>query len=254
MRYALALCLVAAVGAAGCQQAPTAPRKTTPIHTIGTRTSHLVSEGDALAAKEDWAGAALKYQAALNDAPNDTGIRFALASALTHLDRRDEAIDHFRMVVTRGRPGSPEVRMAREWLASAAALDGSLPSAAPAASDNAPTVAPQLAPTMNASTGRVLGKLEFQNINPRERRTLVQISVSGEDTANRDVKKMRADFKIGRGYEFNQLPPGTYSLLAEAGGTRMWEQRLTVEANKATVLDLTDNNAIAPPNFIPPEG
>lgn len=253
MRRVVLLCLVSAV-AVGCQQSPTAPRKTTPTVTIGSRTAQLVAEGDALVSRADWAGAAVKYQAALNDAPNDVGIRFALASALTHLDRRDEAIEHFKIVVSRGKPGSAEVRMAREWLASAAALDGSLPSTSASTSPAPSDAPPQMKPTITPTTGRVSGKIEYQNIDPRERRRLVQITLSGEDNANRDVKRTRADFKIGRGYEFNQLPPGTYSLVAEAGGTRMWEQRVTVEANKAAVLDLTDSNSVAPSNFSPPEG
>jgi hypothetical protein len=251
VRRAPLLCLVLAL-AVGCQQAPTASRKA-PAVPLGSRTAQLVAEGDALVARQDWLGASVKYQAALNDAPSDTGIRFALASTLTHLDRRDEAIEQFRIVVSRGRPGSPEVRMAREWLASASALDGSLP-AATAPETPAPETATVPAPTVTPSTGRVAGKLEFQNINPRERRTVVSITLTGDDIANRDVKRTRHDFKIGRGYEFNQLPPGAYSLVAEAGGTRMWEQRVTVEPNKASVVDLTDSNSVAPTNFTPPEG
>jgi hypothetical protein len=252
VRSLVLVCLVGAL-AVGCQQSPTASRKTTPAVPLGSRTAQLVAEGDALASRENWAGAAVKYQAALNDARNDVGIRFALASTLTHLDRRDEAIEHFKVVVTRGKPGSAEVRMAREWLASAAALDGSVPSPETAATEPATQAPPQMAPTMSATTGRVHGKLEYQSINPRERRTPVRITLSGEDVANRDVKKSRGDFKIGRNYEFNQLPPGTYTLLAEAGGTRMWEQRVTVEASKAIVVDLTDGNAVAPANFTPTE-
>src|SRR2546429_9802195 len=86
---------------------------------VGSRTTKLVTEGDALAAQKDWAGAALKYQAALNDEPGEVKIRFALASALTHLDRRAEAVEHFKQVVRRGRPGSAEVRIAPDWLKSA---------------------------------------------------------------------------------------------------------------------------------------
>jgi hypothetical protein len=252
VRRVVVLCLVIA-GTVGCQQAPTVPRKTTPAATIGTRTAQLVAEGDALAARDDWAGAAVKYQAALNDSPNDVSIRFALASALTHLDRRDEAIEHFKIVVSRGKPGSPEVRMARDWLAAAAALDGSLP-AATSSAEAAPDTANQMAPTMTPTTGRVSGKLEFQGIDPHERRTLVTITLTGEDIANRDIKRSRTDFKIGRGYEFNQLPPGNYSLVGEAGGTHMWEQRVVIEANKASVVDLTDGNSVAPSNFTPPQG
>ena len=113
---------------------------------------------------------------------------------------------------------------------------------------------PKLRTTMTPTTGRVTGKLQYQNIDPRDLRILVMITLTGEDNATRDVRRRRTDFKLGRGYEFNNLPPGTYSLLAETGGTRMWEQRLTIEANQATVVDLTDANTVAPPNFAPSAG
>jgi hypothetical protein len=106
---------------------------------------------------------------------------------------------------------------------------------------------------MTPTTGRVSGKLAYQNIDPRDRRILVAITLTGDDIANRDVKRRRGDFKIGRSYEFNNLTPGTYTLFAEASGIRIWEQRVTVEANQATVLDLTDTNSAAPANFTPSE-
>jgi len=109
------------------------------------------------------------------------------------------------------------------------------------------------APTTTPTTGRVSGKLAYQNIDPRDRRILVAITLTGDDIANRDVKRRRGDFRIGRGYEFNNLTPGTYTLFAEASGTRIWEQRVTVEANQATVVDLTDANSTAPANFTPAE-
>ena len=123
-----------------------------------------------------------------------------------------------------------------------------------ASSNSASAATPaEPAPTTTPTTGRVSGKLAYQNIDPRDRRILVAITLTGDDTANRDVRRRRGDFRIGRGYEFNNLPPGTYTLFAEASGTRMWEQRVTVEANQATVLDLSDANAAAPANFIPAE-
>jgi hypothetical protein len=141
--------------------------------------------------------------------------------------------------------------MARDWLIAASAPSDSV--AATHAAPNAASSNPgEMAPTMSGATGRVSGKLTYQNIDPRDRRTLVALTLSGEDIANRDVKRRRPDFKIGRGYEFNNLPPGAYSIYAEAAGVRMWEERVTVEANKATVMDLTDANSVAPPNFTPP--
>jgi hypothetical protein len=111
-----------------------------------------------------------------------------------------------------------------------------------------------MAATMSKETGRVSGKLAYQNITPHDRRVLIALTLTGEDRATREIKRRRPDFKLGRGYEFNNLPPGAYSLVAEAGGVRMWEQRVSVEANKATVMDLTDENSVAPANFTPPSG
>jgi len=250
MRRVLVLGLIVIAG--GCQQAPPSPSGTTQaIVVVGARTAQLMVEGDALAAQEDWAGAALKYQTALNDAPSDTAIRFALASALTHLDRRDEAIEHFNTVVRRGKPGAPEVRMARDWLLAASLpVDGG----ASASSTASPSSSGEMAPTMSTSTGRVSGKLAYQGIDPRDRRILISVTLTGDEVANREFKRRRPDFKLGRGYEFNNVPPGAYSLYAEAGGVRMWEQRVTIEPNKATVMDLTDDNSVAPANFTPPSG
>jgi hypothetical protein len=249
MRGLLGLGLLIVI-AGGCQQAPPAPHGTSQsVVVVGSRTTQLVAEGDALAGQQDWAGAALKYQTALNDAPGDTAIRFALASALTHLDRRDEAIEHFTTVVRRGKPGSPEVRMARDWLIAAqVSTDAVASTPAP----NAASSASEMAATMSKETGRVSGKLAYQSISPYERRVLIAMTLTGEDNGTREIKRRRPDFKLGRGYEFNNLPPGAYSLVAEAGGVRMWEQRVSVEANKATVVDLTDDNSVAPANFTPP--
>ena len=154
---------LAAVIVGGCQQAPPT-RMATQSVVVGSRTTKLVTEGDALAAQKDWAGAALKYQAALNDEPSEVKTRFALASALTHLGRREEAVDHFNEVVRRGKPGSAEVRIARDWLIAASAADASAMSSASTNSASAATPA-EPAPTTTPTTGRVSGKLAYQNID-----------------------------------------------------------------------------------------
>src|SRR2546426_1754278 len=168
MRRLLAAGLVAVI-VGGCQQAPPT-RMATQTVVVGSRTTKLVTEGDALAAQKDWAGAALKYQAALNDEPGEVKIRFALASALTHLDRRAEAVEHFNEGVRRGRPGSAEVRIARDWLIAASAADA--PAMSSASTKSASTAAPAEPPTTTPTTGRVSGKLAYQNIDPRDRRIL----------------------------------------------------------------------------------
>ena len=88
----------------GCQQSP-APGPAP----VGSLTFRLKAEGDALAARGDYEGAALKYQQAANQEPEDVSIRFALGSALSHLNRREQTVEQFRFVVARGKPDSPEI-------------------------------------------------------------------------------------------------------------------------------------------------
>src|SRR5436305_7757273 len=128
-----------------------------------------------------------------------------------------------------GKAGSRGSPIPRRWLQAADPADARAMSSASSRSASAATP-DQRTPTTTPTTGRVSGKLAYQNIDPRDRRILVAITLTGDDTANRDVRRRRGDFRIGRGYEFNNLPPGTYTLFAEASGTRMWEQRVTVEA------------------------
>src|SRR5919198_805855 len=71
-------------------------------------------EGDAAVSRGDYVTAVAKYREALKETPDDLKLRFALGSALTHLDRRDEAVEQFRWIVEHR---APEVAMARQWLA-----------------------------------------------------------------------------------------------------------------------------------------
>jgi hypothetical protein len=77
------------------------------------------------------------------------------------------------------------------------------------------------------------------------------VSLIGDDVANRDVRMRRPDFKIGWGYEFRNGPPGAYRLVAEAGGTQMWDLKVEVPGEKDTTLDLTESNAAVATDFQP---
>ena len=229
---------------AGCQQSP----PPVPRAAVGALTSQLKAEGDALAAKGDYEAAVVKYMAAVNQEPNDVALRFALAVALSHLDRRDETIEHFRFVASRGAPGSPEVAMARDWLAKAGALDGSVPVAGPADTPRPDAAAAQ-------TRGRLTGKLQWGGYDPRDHMVRMTVAISGEDDATRGVERRGTNFKLGWIYEFKDVPPGTYRMIAEQGGTRMWEQKVTVAPGKDTVFDLTDSNAlVTPKDFTPEDG
>ena len=229
----------------GCQQsAPPPPASVTPI---GSLTTQLKAEGDALAAKGDYEAAVVKYLAAVNQEPNDVTLRFALAVAFSHLDRRDEATEHFKFVASRGRAGSAEVDMAREWLARAGALDGSIP---PPRQE--PSVQEAAAPS--PSKGRLIGKLLWGGIDPRDNLVRMTVTITGGDDANWEVTLRGTNFKLGWGYDFKNVPPGTYRVVGENSGTLMWDQKVTVVPAKDTVFDLTDANSLVTPKDFTPSG
>jgi len=232
------LFLVAALGLTlgACQ--PSSPALTS---SAGSLIARLSAEGDALMARGDYEGAAVKYQSALNEAPNEIAIRYALAVALSYTTRRDETIQQFRIVVSRGEPSSAEVRAAREWLAGANALEDTSTSALPGTVEAEDRV---------AKTGRVLGKIQWHDIDPHDRMVRITVRLTGEDVATRNVTVTRP-FKIGYPYEFRNIPPGSYRLVAEAGGTPMWDMKIDVGADNDTPLDLTEANSAVPKDFSP---
>jgi hypothetical protein len=240
---ALLLAAVLALTIAGCQRAPAlAPAASGPVQFVGSLTERLKSEGDELMKEQRYDEAAVKYQAALNEAPNDIAIRFAFAVALSYTTRRDETIEQFRFVMRRGDPSSAEVRSARDWLANAGLLE---------ASDAPPVAADSSTQTPDAKKGRVLGKIRWNDIDPYKKRIQVKVSLIGDDVETRDVRMGRPDFKIGWGYEFKNVPPGAYRLVAEAGGTSMWDLKVEVPAEKDTTLDLNESNALVSKDFTP---
>jgi hypothetical protein len=248
------LCVAAVLGLtlAGCQRAP-ALAPAASVEVVGSDTVRLKAEGDELVKQQQYEQAIVKYQAALAQAPSDIPIRFALAVALSHTPRRDETVEHFRFVLERGAPGSAEVRMAREWLVGA----GEPATGSESVATTAPTTGSSPASSATASEsevkrGRLLGKIAWKDIEPRTRMVRVNVSLVGDEVENRDVKLGRPDFKIGKGYEFRSVPAGAYRLVAEAGGTPMWDLKVVVPAEKDTTLDLTESNATVASSFEPP--
>jgi len=232
---------------AGCQRAP-ALAPAASVETVGSLTSKLKAEGDELLKQGQYEQAAVKYQAALNQAPNDVPIRFGLAVALSNTNRREETVEHFRFVLQHGTPGSAEVNAAREWLAGARELEGAEPSTAAAGATPSPTAPVASDP----KKGHVLGKITWGDIEPRTKMVRVNVSLIGDEAETREVRMGRPDFKIGKGYEFMNVPPGAYRLVAEVGGTPMWDLKVVVPAEKDTTVDLTDGNASVAKDFNPP--
>jgi tetratricopeptide (TPR) repeat protein len=103
--------LVLTVAITGCQRAPASGPAPASVP-AGPLTGRLKAEGDALMAQQAYDQAAVKYQAALNEAPNDIPIRYALAVVLSYLPRREETVEQFRTILYRGDPASFEVKAA----------------------------------------------------------------------------------------------------------------------------------------------
>ena len=218
----------------GCQQSP-APGPAP----VGSLTVRLKAEGDALAARGDYEGAALKYQQAANQEPEDVSIRFALGSALSHLNRREETVEQFRFVVARGKPDSPEVQAALRWLI-AAGENPSDVSFEPPPSESAPvaTAAPPPGPpALTRPLGKVRGKTEAQGLEGLD----VILALNGESNVELGF---RVRGRVGQPFEFDKIPPGNYRLAVEHGETSemLWDVPVTVESGKEVVVNLTGAN------------
>src|SRR6266481_781525 len=98
----LVIVAVVAVLLLGCQQSPPANPLASPM---GPDARALKEEGDRLVRSRDWAGAAAKYQMALNRESSNLDLRLVYGITLSHLDRRDETAEQFRWVINHSQPG-----------------------------------------------------------------------------------------------------------------------------------------------------
>jgi tetratricopeptide (TPR) repeat protein len=203
-------------------------------------------EGDQLMERGEYAKAAGKYQEAVALEPNDMALRFALGSAYSYLGKRAETIEQFQWVVKRGDQGADYYRSARHWLA----REGLLPATAATAGPDAASGGRAQA----ATKGNVAGTLEWPSVNPRERLIKVRVTLTGDDPSTKSVNLSRP-FRLGERYEFRDLAPGKYRLVAKvedgAPVTELWEQTLSVEAGQVTQLPLGPANSKVSPDQFP---
>ena len=236
---------LAAVGLVfGCQQGPAPAR---PAQSPSVSPAVVArGEADQLMERGEYAKAAGKYQEAVALEPNDMALRFALGSAYTYLGKRAETIEQFQWVVKRGDQGADYYRSARQWLA----REGLLP--ATAASTGSDGTSGERAQA--ATKGNVAGTLEWPGVNPRERLIKVRVTLSGDDPGTKSVNLSRP-FRLGERYEFRDLAPGKYRLVAKAEDgapiTELWEQTVSVEAGQVTQLPLGPANSKVSPDQFP---
>jgi len=225
----------------GCQQAPQRPADAPHASPAA------VARGaaDQLMERGEYEKAAGKYQEAVGLEPNDMVLRFALGTAYSHLGRSAEAAEQFQWVVKRGDPATDYYRGARQWLLRAGLLsDEEAAGASPETVADSPT----------SAKGKVAGPLEWPGVNSRVWLIKVRVTLTGDDQATRPVNLSRP-FRLGERYEFRDLAPGKYRLVAKAEdgapAVELWNQEVTVEAGKTTQLALSAANSKVSPTQFP---
>ena len=197
----------------------------------------LAEQAGALAARGDYEGAWGLYSRALQAAPEDVRLWYALGVTLSHLNQRKETEEAFRYVVHRGRPDSEEARLARRWLVSAGVLAGTVASvsspgtesqagsAEGASSQPLSLAAPTVAGTLRGRTGAGTGT------------RLIQVALEGAEDSNREIAFAKS-LKEGESYEFADVPPGKYRLKAQDPDSEapLWDVPVTVTVGKETAL------------------
>lgn len=243
--YSLLFGLAALGLIVGCQQAP-APQRPAAAPQVSPA-AVVRGEADQLMERGEYAKAAGKYQEAVALEPDDMSLRFALGTAYSHIGKRAEAAEQFQWVVKRGDTTQDYYRAARQWLASAGMLsDGRTASAG---TDGAAESQAQ-----QRTKGKVGGALEWPGVNSRERLIKVRVTLTGDDDATKAVNLSRP-FRLGERYEFSDLAPGKYRLVAKAEdgapSMELWDQHVTVEAGQATQLPLSAANSKVSPEQFP---
>src|SRR5215510_14147609 len=240
----LVIAAVVAVLLSGCQQSPPANPLALPL---GPDARALKQEGDHLARSRDWAGAAARYQMALNRESSNLELRLAYGITLSHLDRRDETAEQFRWVIDHSQPGSHAFAMARTWLVEASELLGLPGASAAPATDTA------AAGSNTGPKGGVRGMTSWPGVTAHERLVPLRITLSGEDKENRDVTLGRR-FRLGEPYRLVEARPGKYRLRAVAidQNVELWDKEVVIEAGKETILDLSATDSSVSTRDCPP--
>lgn len=232
MRRIVLLAAALILGAA-CQQAPVSHP---PVSKLSPA-EQLKAEADAFMAKADYANAVEKYRQAGDLDPAAIGPRFGLGTAYSFLDKRPEAILQFRWVLSHADAASREYQESHRWLSRVGALVVPTTVADAGQKDQARPGDP--------SIGRLVGRTEWPGVTPKGHLITGTIALVGDEPVTQDVKRQRA-FRLGDGYEFRDVPPGRYRVVAVIDGTTVWDEKVTVETGKDTSLMLSQSTSPVP--------
>lgn len=224
MRLRALVLVSAALLAAGCGQPPAAP-----VQAAAPR--DLAEAVDAMA-RRDYAGAAATLRRLLERSPDHFEAHYRLGVSASYLDLVEEATREFEWVVGHGAPDSPEVRIARNWLASRARRQPD------AAADTA--TRPEPDPTRASLSGRVTWE-EGGVVQPRP---WVRLFLQGVKGTPVEDEFFRVQTDREGAYQITGIPPGDYRLTDRGSGTTSWRLKVTLKAGQSAVLDLSPANSV----------
>ena len=195
------------------------PRAIVPVERVAQQAAILADRGD-------YDGAGQLYDQALQTAPENVSLWYALGVARSYLDQRQGTEEAFQYVVRHGDPASDEVKNARRWLVSAGVLAPFVTFTAPSEGEDA-----------GRASGAVKGKVTWGEPAPTQPPLKIQMLLHGVDGMAKG-KRFVAHATLGQPYRFEHLPAGSYRLIGRAGEHLLWDLAVTVQADKDITLDL----------------
>lgn len=222
--------LTLAVAACGTPETP-APSGQTAARTEALR---AFEQGDCTAA-------APLLREAVAQAPADVKLHYALAVCASHLDIRQEAITHFKWVLTHAAADSAEAEVAREWLTAVGVIRQE---EQPAASVAETPVDPEV--------GR--STVRGQIVEAEGSVSRVQLFLRGRPgTPTADFQYVVRSSDDGR-FEFKAIPAGTYMLTDRIVGKPTWRLRVDVPESDELDVHLTAANGFSARDDFPEDG
>ncbi|HXG04526.1 MAG TPA: carboxypeptidase regulatory-like domain-containing protein [Candidatus Binatia bacterium] len=208
----------------GCGQGPAAP-----VQAAAPR--DLMAEAVEAMARRDYATAASALRRVIERSPDHFEAHYRLGVSASHLDLADEATREFEWVVAHGGANSPEVRLARDWLAARRrpAPDETLPP---------PTSTPD--PTRATLSGRVV----WEDNGIQQPRPWVRLFLQGVKGTPVEDEFFRVQTDQNGAYEITGIPPGEYRLTDRGSGTTTWRLKVTLKPGQNVVLDLSPANSV----------
>lgn len=239
--YALAL-------GAGCgdrQPSSGPPPPPSSFQTVNPRDA-----GDALMARGDYAGAIVRYRAAIRKEPDDLAV--VLGTAFSRLGETEETAQQFIWVLEHGRPDRQEVVLARQWLMEVGQLTPPTPAAAMPTPTPEPTPADVAAQKAPAVYGSLKGKIVWPGVEKAEHPLTLELRLNGEGANAVNTFRFRLGF--GKPYTLPRLPAGPYRVVGRVGDVVLWDTRVVISPNAETVLDLSPEYSSADPARTPLPG